>query len=1131
MGAVGQVDQAGHQPFQPLARAETAAAVDKAVAMQQRQQGLHRSGLHGEVELHFVAALVFGQRGQRAAFGQGDGEGVADQRQQRGHAVGDVGLLVAGLAQRLRDHRVLPGRCGIAGAPAAPGAEVGVFQRGVHHHAEARAGKALVRWRVVRCLDGRLGGCRIGGRGFVLATRVGLGRRGHRVAAALGPRQLGEAVYPPVRRNAAGDATRRCHAALVFGRQARWRSFGHAFDDADVGLRMQGVHVGQQRCKPAFGDIGHVAGGNPQRMLGAGEADVEQARVLGLLLALERLAGVLPVLRILVDAPVQRALAGLGIVDHAATPGLRRAGAQAGKRQVHQRVFQALALVQGDDLHAVRVRFQPQQLRLVALVGTGHLRGQPVDLAVQAERARVCLLQQLAQLQVVGQAALAVEQAEQAFGLLRAHLGEQRERAVVLPALAPDQALALISALRLAIGVQCGDGGGIQPQQHGGQRGAQAAAVGGLVQGQQQRAQFGGLVGGEQALLAGRHRRHAGTGQRLLHARGLLVVAHQHGDVARPHRRAVDQRTAGARIGQHAVDVRHAGGGGGLARGIGLERRAVAAAQQAQGERGGRHAIAQVVGIVALGARQHRLEGDARLREGILATALRTVVQGLDGAQHGRARAEIVVQPRRDARHRLGRQIGGHVAAAEAVDGLLGIAYQGQQVRAGFGILACRIGCACGRAEHLVEDAPLAGIGVLEFVHQRHPILRPQARGQGRAAFAGQCIGHVRDQVVVGLHAARALEGGQPRAAFLAQVVQQARGSGLAPTVMAFAHGQPVGNHRLQGRHRGLAGEVLLRALGQRFAGELVELFAEGDGRVRMAAPAVQFALQGLHPVGLVGIPVEHAGVDGGQHLRKIRIAVDGHRLGQPRGGRRQVRRLRSSGGVIACGPQRQHIAQLRHVLGQRIRAGPQPGQGERIAGRARAVPPQVGGDLGHQRLVVGQQVGGGEALPGFQRVLAQHPRAETVDGEDGGEVGFLGSDAQPRGQLRGGFVHVVARQMGIDHRAGQRGLVAFVGRGRRARQRGGQRQPLADAPAQLLGSGLGVGDGQHLAHAQAVLDDQAGEQRGQGEGLAGAGAGLDQPRAAQRFAQVWLGGWVEGAHAASPSMASARALPVRNRS
>ena len=298
-----------------------------------------------------------------------------------------------------------------------------------------------------------------------------------------------------------------------------------------------------------------------------------------------------------------------------------------------------------------------------------------------------------------------------------------------------------------------------------------------------------------------------------------------------------------------------------------------------------------------------------------------------------------------------------------------------------------------------------------------------------------------------------------------------------------------------------------------------------------MAAPAAQLALQDLHPVGLVDVLVEHAGVDGGQHVGKVRIAVRDDRVGQARGRRRQVRRLRIGRGAIAGRPQRQRAAQCLHVLGQRIRAGPQPGQRDGIAGLVRMPSPQVGGDFDHQRLVVGQQVGGGETLPGFQRMLAQHPRAETVDGEDGGKVGFLGGGTQSRGQLFRGFAHAFACQMRVDHRAGQRGLVAFVGRGRRADQRGGQCQPFANAPTQLLGGRLGIGDGQHLAHAQAVLDDQAGEQRGQGEGLAGAGAGLDQPRAAQRFGQIRLGGGVEGAHAASASRAPARAVPVRSRS
>ena len=192
---------------------------------------------------------------------------------------------------------------------------------------------------------------------------------------------------------------------------------------------------------------------------------------------------------------------------------------------------------------------------------------------------------------------------------------------------------------------------------------------------------------------------------------------------------------------------------------------------------------------------------------------------------------------------------------------------------------------------------------------------------------------------------------------------------------------------------------------------------------------------------------------------------------------------------------------------------------------------PQVGGHLRVQGIGIGEQSIGGEALAGFQRMLAQHPRAEPVDGEDGRQVGVLGRGAQARGQLRRGFAHLRARQMRVDHRAGQRGFVAFAGRRGRADQRGGQRQPLADALAQLLGGRLGVGDRQHLAHAQAVLDDQPGEQRGQGEGLAGAGAGLDQARAAQRFGQIRFGGQLGRAHAASPSRASARATPVRSRS
>src|SRR5690606_8948924 len=66
-------------------------------------------------------------------------------------------------------------------------------------------------------------------------------------------------------------------------------------------------------------------------------------------------------------------------------------------------------------------------------------------------------------------------------------------------------------------------------------------------------------------------------------------------------------------------------------------------------------------------------------------------------------------------------------------------------------------------------------------------------------------------------------------------------------------------------------------------------------------------------------------------------------------------------------------------------------------------------------------------------------------------------------------------------------------------------------------------GHGQHLADAQAALDYQAGDQRGQSEGLAGTGGRLDQAHAVQRQLQVRVTITVGGGHGAhsSSSLAS----------
>src|SRR3546814_4564090 len=81
--------------------------------------------------------------------------------------------------------------------------------------------------------------------------------------------------------------------------------------------------------------------------------------------------------------------------------------------------------------------------------------------------------------------------------------------------------------------------------------------------------QVAGLGRGEQALLASGDRGDARHRQRVADARGLVVRAHQHGDVARLHGAALDAGIAVARIAEQAVDGGDAGLGCEFARAAG----------------------------------------------------------------------------------------------------------------------------------------------------------------------------------------------------------------------------------------------------------------------------------------------------------------------------------------------------------------------------------------------------------------------------------------------------------------------------------------------------------------------------------------------------------------------------------
>jgi hypothetical protein len=106
---------------------------------------------------------------------------------------------------------------------------------------------------------------------------------------------------------------------------------------------------------------------------------------------------------------------------------------------------------------------------------------------------------------------------------------------------------------------------------------------------------------------------------------------------------------------------------------------------------------------------------------------------------------------------------------------------------------------------------------------------------------------------------------------------------------------------------------------------------------------------------------------------------------------------------------------------------------------------------------------------------------------------------------------------MRVDHRAGQRGLVAFVGRGRRADQRGGQCQALADAPTRSSWVAASVKVTARLAMRRPCSTTRRVNSVARVKVLP-VPALASISRVPRSLRQIRLGGGVEGAHAASAS-------------
>ena len=197
---------------------------------------------------------------------------------------------------------------------------------------------------------------------------------------------------------------------------------------------------------------------------------------------------------------------------------------------------------------------------------------------------------------------------------------------------------------------------------------------------------------------------------------------------------------------------------------------------------------------------------------------------------------------------------------------------------------------------------------------------------------------------------------------------------------------------------------------------------------------------------------------------------------------------------------------QAAHVGGQLRHPGPLGQHGsQRIAvQRIDLGAPGIACRLGQQAALVGAQLFIEQAAT-VEGMLAQHALAPGVDGVNRRFVHGLGR----RGQAPGGLGTLGTCRVG-DQQALQQAVLR-----RRLlhtpEAAGRLQKPRADAVAQLAGGGAGEGHHQDLRRPQraakaavgpAMAQHQAQVERGNGPGLAGAGAGLDQPAAPQRQAQ-----------------------------
>ncbi len=777
----------------------------------------------------------------------------------------------------------------------------------------------------------------------------------------------------------------------------------------------------------------------PAGMPRAGQRHVEQAQVLAQTLSLGALEGLL--------VRLEQHAAAFAVLYQQRFLLIQRTEA-ADEWQEYQGILQALRLVDGHHPHQRLVAFQAQYLFVSALPLPGQQLAEVADQRLFAVQFAGGLLQQLGQVQQVGQHPLAIVLPHQA--LRQAEVLQQqaqhRQHALALPALAIAAKLHDATLPAALIEVEALQLAQWQAQRGAGQGRAQRAILIRLGAGAQPQQQVTRLLSGEYRILVRQvNAAHPARAQLTANRLRLAEVTHQHGDVTGLQRAQFTAAQEAGLLLLPLVEQRDDLTRGGTRQRfhVGLLRQRLLRAQVPQCQRRLLLALDRPAFLAPL-----RTDLDERQiitqQEGAGAglTSLRCQEQRIDRIDHGLAGAEVgfqvVVAP-------MGRaacaQVGVNVGAAEGIDGLLGVTDHEQPA-----VLAVGLDLVEG-----VEDAVLQRIGVLELVDHRDRELATDDLGQARPVLA------LQGDIEAGEHVVEAHLGAL---AFLPVETRVHPGGGM--TQRRLARIAQCAQARLQlshGQQCRMLRRLALPGFRQAIGRQALEAGSQIDHGLLAARPLPQL-MQPRVVVARLDLARVHLLVGDGLVEQQLQL------FDPCRPGRLQRRQLDLAGAqcLVEQGAERLRgnfgriPEQRTQAHAKPVRRAPllcDPVQCRALQGVA-MLPPVVAHDLGQQLAVIGLQ-GLAEQAAAVEGMLTQHALAPAMNGGDGRLVHPLRGQLQAPGAIEPpGGVEVIAqrRQQGIA-------LAVTAKHTRRLHQAG------TDAVTQLTGGGIGEGHHQDLRRQQ----------------------------------------------------------------